>query len=283
MRNRIKNVVLFLGIIALTAVLLKIPRKIYEMQDEVLFQEVEQFQYDIHLVNESMSIRQKIDALLSDDAFVVSQYNFTKDVFPEYSKELVKEAEKLLGSTLAQYVQVIMDKMPGVNPAYMENADAESVESMQYVVSEYRIMQVVEQEVYAFNLGCVLWEGIVRNRDGYEYYGSFRLLFDVDSHEIFFLDLEGPMELLFYEDTALTGDNLYQYTMEYMDIHMQELSDRIGEYYGSENLCSVYWDFGNLSVVFNERDGKTYRSSKTISQIEESVLTSLPYGEIIQE
>lgn len=206
----LKNAIAFFLLLAVTLLLLQLPRIYYQKQDEQLLQEVSTLPYSVKMGSEKMTFEQKLTALISDDILL------TTDEEPFYANEqfdiIWDNLEKQFASLLPSFWSDQLSSFR--NPRFLDYVG----KNIQIVQTQ--VFQVIDNKTYSFHLNQLQYDFYM---DDCFYRGI--VLFDSDDYKIFLMNLEHvPLEYdvqidesYFYE-VFPPKENAMQLTDYYKDL-----------------------------------------------------------------
>lgn len=171
----LKNTLVFLVLLAVTLLLLHLPKIYYQRQDEQLLQEVSTLPYSVKTGSEKMTLEQKLTALISDDTLLTTDEKpfYTDDQLDTIRDNLEKQFASLLPAFWS-------DQLSGLlNPSFLESVGTE------FQIIRAQVFQVIDNKTYSFHLNILQYDFFINN-----YYYNGIIYFDADDYRIFLIELE---------------------------------------------------------------------------------------------
>ncbi|MDD6572264.1 MAG: hypothetical protein PUF12_07790 [Thermoflexaceae bacterium] len=168
-RELLKNAVVLITLLAVTLILLEIPGRYYQKEDESLFNQIRIMDYSITSVDEKMSLLQEIESMSSDDCIVMVENEpyFTEEQLWEISANLVKEMREFL-----------------LYPWSETGPEILLSEFTKRMGMKVQIIRVINNKIYSCEIGMVQ---LYAAEDADEWIGSGIILFDMESYKILYL------------------------------------------------------------------------------------------------
>lgn len=223
----LKNAVVLIILLAVTLVVLEMPGKYYEKNDEQLFNQIKTKDYSISSVDEKMNFKQAAESLLSDDSIVIVEENphFTNTELLELGHKLVDELENFLIFPWNEYLKMMMES----GEMYRDGM-------------EVQIIRVIDNKIYSFRLGVILYIGE---------YGDGYIVFDMESNKVL------GMVCSSYNDYIGSVDDRYS------EVQLENIAN----YYNIEGLgaekMDIYIESNYINIV-----PRMDKESETITEID---------------
>lgn len=202
----LKNAVVLIILLAVTLVVLEMPGKYYEKNDEQLFNQIKMKDYSISSIDEKMNFKQAAESLLSDDSIVIvgEKPQFTNTELLELGHKLVDEMENFLIFPWNEYLKMMMES----GEMYRDGM-------------EVQIIRVIDNKIYSFRLGVILYVGE---------YGDGYIVFDMESNKVLgmvcssYNDYIGPVDDRYFEvqlENIVNYYNVEGLEADKMDIYIE--------------------------------------------------------------
>lgn len=214
-RELLKNAAVMITLLIVTLILLEIPGKYYQKEDERLFREVRMMDYSVPLVNEKMSLSQELEAMTSDDGMVRvdGESYFTEEQLWGIRENLV-----------TQMLEILLYPWSEAGPEIMSSVNPDS----HCAGMKAQVIRVINNKIYSCEIGMVQVDAFM---DSNGWLGSAFILFDTESYKILFLSLSRPYE----------GEDLMDFGPDYEILY-------------EENLTNYYKEAGvspeNMECIF---------------------------------
>lgn len=196
-----KNICIGICLLLVTILLLQVLRIYYQFEDKNLIGNIEESAYDIEVGENSLSFAQKIEALNSEEAIILEQDEeelyYSETEFNEFSKKLEYQIRQLV---VSPWREIILEKVLNSNDKLFYGHEAQIFYEIN---NKMYTFEVVEFDIPSAN-------------------GTFNVLFEKDTCEIFYIEAHSQLEL----DESAFNQKYYAF-----DFYMEQ-----------ENYIRAYYD-----------------------------------------